>query len=220
MDKGEGILMNKIDYDFSKYKNAVRSSVGVAIRVKYFDELTADFIQKHKNPIVVNVGCGLDTRYKRLGPEITGNAVFYELDIPEAIELRERFLHESENDIYLKGSIFETDWMDELKDKHPQAPFLFVAEGVLMYFEKERVKRVFVNLSERFSTSQILFDVTSSWMCKNSHRHDSVKHTNAPFKLALDDDKEIEDWAKNLKLESVRHFGDFKEWKRCGFMTY
>jgi O-methyltransferase involved in polyketide biosynthesis len=49
-----------------------------------------------------------------------------------------------------------------------------------MYFEKERVKRVFVNLSERFSTGKILFDMTSSWMCKNSHRHDTVKHTNAP----------------------------------------
>jgi O-methyltransferase involved in polyketide biosynthesis len=112
-------IVKKIDYDFSKFENAVRSSVGVAIRAKYFDEPTADFIQTHKNPVVVNVGYGLDTRYERLGPEITGNAVFYELDIPEAMALRERFLHESENNIYLKGSIFETDWMDGLKDKHP-----------------------------------------------------------------------------------------------------
>jgi O-methyltransferase involved in polyketide biosynthesis len=213
-------IVNKVDYDFSKYENAVRSSVGVAIRAKYFDQLTEDFIQKHKNPIVVNVGCGLDTRYERLGPEITGSAVFYELDIPEAMELRERFLHASENDIYLKGSIFEIDWMDQLKNKHPRAAFLFIAEGVFMYFGKEQVKGVFVNLSERFPNSNILFDVTSSWMCKNSHRHDTVKHTSAPFQLALDDDKEIETWAKNLKLESVRHYGDFRAWKRCGFMTY
>lgn len=57
-------------------------------------------------------------------------------------------------------------------------------------------------------------------MCKNYHRHVTVKHTNAPFKLALDDDKEIKNWAQNLRLETVRYYGDFAELKRCGFITY
>ena len=110
--------------------------------------------------------------------------------------------------------------MDELRDKHPRANFLFVAEGVFMYFSKMQVKRVFANLSERFPLCHILFDVTSSWMCRNSHRHDTVKLTNAPFLLALDDDREIENWGENLKFESVRRYGDFEECKRCGFMKY
>ena len=213
-------IVNRIDYNFSKYRNAVRSSVGVAIRSKYFDEVTADFIRERTNPVFVNVGCGLDTLYLRLGPEIASNEVFYELDIPEAIDLREKLLPETENDIYLKNSMFETDWMDKLKGIHTNASFLFIAEGVMMYFEKKQVKSVFVDLAKRFSSSEILFDVTSSWMCKNSHRHDTVKYTNAPFKLALDDDREIERWARNLKFESARRYGDFKEWCRCGFFYY
>ena len=212
-------MVNKIDYNFSKYKKALRSSVGVAVRAKYFDEVTANFIQKHKNPIVVIIGCGLDARYQRLGKEITGKAIFYELDLPEVIELREKLLPIFENDIYLKYSMFETGWMDKLNDKHPQAAFLFVVEGVFIYFKKEQVKNVFVNLSKRFSTSKILFDVRSSWLCKHSPVHDP-EITKSPFKLALDDDKEIENWAKNLKLESVQHYGDFKEWKRSGFIKY
>ena len=40
------------------------------------------------------------------------------------------------------------------------------------------------------------------------------------FKLALDDDREIEQWPNNLKFVSVKHFGDFKEWRHCGFANY
>ena len=213
-------LVERLDYDFSKYDRAVRSSVGCAIRAKYFDGVTADFIQTHRNPVVVHIGCGLDTRYQRIGKEITHKAVFYELDIPEAIELREQLLPAAENQTYLKHSMFETAWMDALHAQHPQAAFLFVAEGVLMYFENAQVKQVLVNIASRFPGGRLLFDVTNSWMCKNSHRHDTVKLTNSPFKLALDDDLELEQWTANLQCISARRYGDFEEWKRSGLMNY
>ena len=41
----------------------------------------------------------------------------------------------------------------------------------------------------------------------------------ALFRLALDDDRELENWAKNLKFETVRHYGDFEEWRRSGFFS-
>lgn len=213
-------LVESINYDFSKYDRAPRSSVGCAIRAGHLDKETADFIQKNDNPVIVHVGCGLDTRYHRIGKELAKKAVFYELDIPEAIELRQKVLPPSENDIYLKGSMFETDWMDEIAKKHPDGSFLFVVEGVFMYFEKDEVKKVFTDFADRFSGAHILFDVTSFWMCKNSHKHDTVKFTNASFKLEMDDDKEIETWADNLKFISVWFYSDFPEWKRAGFMNY
>lgn len=40
--------------------------------------------------MVVNIGCGLDTRYQRIKEK--KNAVFYELDLPEVMALRERLL--------------------------------------------------------------------------------------------------------------------------------
>jgi len=116
--------------------------------------------------------------------------------------------------------MFETGWMDEIKQKHPKSDFLFVIEGVLMYFEKAKVKEFFLNLSPRFSGANILFDVTSSWMCKNSHRHDAVKLTNSPFRLDMDDDREIEAWTDNFHFVDVRHYSDFKEWKTSGFVNY
>ena len=85
-------LLEKIDYDFSKYDKAIRSSVGVAIRSRYFDDQTKAFIEQHDNPVVVHIGCGLDTRFQRLGSAITNKAVFYEVDLPEVMQLRKALL--------------------------------------------------------------------------------------------------------------------------------
>lgn len=52
---------------------------------------------------MVNVGCGLDTRYQRVGND--GKAVFYELDLPEVIAIRRRLIPEPENDCYLSASV-------------------------------------------------------------------------------------------------------------------
>eukprot|EP00767_Chilomastix_cuspidata_P000957 gnl/Chilomastix_cuspidata/12807.p1 GENE.gnl/Chilomastix_cuspidata/12807~~gnl/Chilomastix_cuspidata/12807.p1 ORF type:complete len:129 (+),score=14.28 gnl/Chilomastix_cuspidata/12807:57-389(+) len=89
-----------------------------------------------------------------------------------------------------------------------------------MYFHINQIKEFFLNLSKRFNKSKILFDATSTWMCKNSHKHDTIKNTDSPFKLALDDDRTIESWADNLKFENVFYFSDFNDWKRAGLFYY
>ena len=213
-------MVRQLDYDFSRYDGAVRSSVGVCLRAKYFDDLAAKFIADHPNPVVVNLGCGLDTRFQRLGAGITAHAVVYELDLPEVIKLRRKLLPELKNNFYLSSSLFDTWWMETLWNKHPLGDFLFIAEGVLMYFDKNEVKRFMAEIARRFSDSEAAFDVTSTWMCRNCHRHETVKYCNAKFKLTLDDDHEVEKWAPNLKLKTVRYYNDFPEWRRCGIVPY
>ena len=213
-------LMDRIDYDFSKYDKAIRSSIGVAIRAAYFDRYTKTFIQNNPNAVIVHVGCGLDTRYKRLADAIEQGTYFYELDLPQVIELRKSLMPEGVYNQFIAASMFETDWMDHLKDKHPDSTFLFVIEGVLMFFETEQVKSVIQNLSSRFNNSRLIFDVVNSWMCKNSHRHDAIKLSKTSFKWGCDDDKQLENWADNLQLESSKLYTDFKAWRKAGIMNY
>ncbi|PID83531.1 methyltransferase [Candidatus Campbellbacteria bacterium] len=218
-DKTAVELVQKIDYDFSKFDKAINSSVGTAIRANYFDQKTKIFIQNNQKPVVVLVGCGLDSRYERIG-EVAKKAIFYQLDIPEVMEIREKLIPKHSNETNIASSMLETKWMDELKEKHQDANFLFVIEGVLMYFNKEDVKSVFQNLASRFSNSEILFDMMNVWMSKNSDKHDVVKLTDARFVYGTDDDKQMEKWADNLKLISVKLFKDFPEWKRLGWRRF
>ena len=68
-------LVEKIDYDFSKYKNKKVSSVSVAIRASHFDNMIKRFILRKNKPVVVLIGCGLDARIQRLG-KIADKTVF------------------------------------------------------------------------------------------------------------------------------------------------
>ncbi len=217
-DKKACDLVNKIDYDFSKFDKAVRSLVGVSLRVRHFDKQVKEFIKSKKNPIVVLLGCGLDTRVDRIG-ELADDAIFYELDLPEVISYREQLIVKPINSSYIPSSMFETDWMDEIKQEHPDGDFIFIIEGILMYFYINEIESLFINLSKRFINSDIHFDIVNKWMSKNSHMHDSVKYTNASFKFGLDDDKKIENWAENLMHQKTWLYGDFPEWKRAGLIN-
>ena len=79
-------LAESLDYDYSPFDGARLSEVGCVVRGWYFDNAVRRFIRNHIHPVVVNVGCGLDTRYQRAG-QGTG-VTFYDLDLPEVIDLR------------------------------------------------------------------------------------------------------------------------------------
>lgn len=212
-------IMEMIDYDFSKYKNAIRSSVGVALRANYFDEIVKAFIHSNHNPVIVHIGCGLDTRFLRTGAYLCNEMFFYELDLPEVMEMRRRLLAESKNNRYISASMLETGWMDILAERHHDAKFMFVAEGVFRYFETQQVKSVVQNIAQRFHNSKIVFDAVNSWMCRYSHLLDSLKLTRAIFKFACDDPAMIESWSDKIRLESEKLFPEFKEWKKAGFIN-
>lgn len=214
-------LVEKIDYDFSKYKNKKTTSVGVALRSTHFDQKVKDFIQLHNylrnQPIIVFVGCGLDTRIQRIGKSAE-HAEFYQLDIAEVIEQRQQLIPAQKNEHFIATSMLSTTWMDQLKETHPNGHFMFVIEGVLMYFNQAQNQQVLTALAERFSGAELHFDMLNAWMSTKSALHDTVSKTKATFKFGLDDEKEIETWHPKLKHVQTYLFNQFKGWRRMGLM--
>jgi methyltransferase (TIGR00027 family) len=192
-------LMSQLDYDFSKFDSAKMSRIGVVVRTQYFDEEAEKFINRNRgaNLVVVDVGVGLDTRYFRINGA-DQPVVFYELDLPEVMELREMVLPPSGNQRYIKSSMFETAWMDELAAKHPEALFLFLFEGVVMYFPEEKIRKMFSDLADRFY-GEMICDLVNMWLCKNSKSHDALKKMEARFKFGINDETQIADWHPNIQ---------------------
>ena len=207
-------LVPQIDYDFAKFNRAKPSRIGTAIRARYFDRLTADFIRRQSRPVVVILGCGLDSRRERIGSEADG-VPFYQLDLEDVIQWRRAILPPQSNETLIAASAFDTEWMDELHARHPDAQFLFVIEGVLMYFAEAQVRELFQQLAQRFR-GEIAFDVAGTFMVKHSDQHDALKHARARFDFACDDDRQMESWAANLHLVSAKHMTDFPEAKDIG----
>ncbi|MES0404332.1 MAG: hypothetical protein ABUJ93_12685, partial [Hyphomicrobium sp.] len=75
-----------------------------------------------------------------------------DLDLPPVIELRRKYLEDSERLSTLPASVLVLSWLDALPAV-PGEPILFQAEGLFMYLEPEEVRRLVVALRERFPGS-------------------------------------------------------------------
>jgi len=91
-DEKAVVLVKKINadglYDFSRIKSLHLSEANkrvIILRNREFDRYARDFIARHPDAVVVHIGCGLDTRFKRVD---NGQIVWYDLDLPNVIELR------------------------------------------------------------------------------------------------------------------------------------
>jgi len=125
-----------------------KETLFICLRAKAFTE--------NPDAVVVYLGCGLDTRIKRINPPDTVN--WYDVDFPEVIELRKNFFTKTANYQMISSSVTDAGWMEEIPSDRPA---MIVAEGVLMYLAPEEVEKLFHRLMIHFSHGQMVFDVLS-----------------------------------------------------------
>lgn len=241
-------LVEQIDYDFEKYDQADMSLIGCGVRADYFDQFTITHIRQSLNrnrPLtIVSLGCGLDDRYQRICDQIGADVItseylrFYEIDLPEVIELRATLLPEAKNQTYIAGSILEDDWLTQLIDHLQSSPaptslptdFVVLIEGVLMYFEEAEVEAFFSNLAQSLTTPtranlvtqsepssnfrigeiRVMFDAVTSLGVKMSDKHDSLSQSNATFKWGMDDKDILTTWDHRYQLKQLTYIMDIK----------
>ena len=192
-------MMEKIAYDFSKFRKAKFTQAGCCVRASLIDREVEAFIAQHPDAVVVQLGAGLDARYERLRkPAITH---WYDLDVAESIALRRQLLQESERNTYIASSMFDYGWIDTVK-AHGK-PVLLVIEGVLMYFEPAQVRAFFDELCDRFGQATVLFDMLAFALVGHSKQHDSLQKVDGrvEFKWSLLDTREMEGWNPKIHVE-------------------
>lgn len=195
-------LMDRIDYPFEKYSGIkTMSRLGTCVRLKYIDGQLEEFIATHEKAIIVNIGCGLDDRYSRV--KNASKAIFYELDIPECIQLRKQLMPIHPNQFLISGSAFEPGWLEIIREKHPDGNFIFIAEGVFMYFSEKEISRLLCSIADSFPNARIIFDGLSETLSRHSDKHDTLRNAKAVFAWGFDDNLIFEKWHPGLKLDKV-----------------
>lgn len=194
-DPFSSAVIEQIDYDFAKFDDARLSKTGTIIRAKFFDDETLRLAAEFDRPVIVQLGAGLDTRPLRLQHALP-NALFYDLDLPDVIAVRDALLPKAQNNFSLPRSMLDLSWMDELAAKHGSAGYIFILEGVSMYFEKEEFREFFIALAQKFR-GYVLSDFMSNFAVKkfDHKRHDAMRHMqNAPFKMGIGGGAEVQGW--------------------------
>lgn len=165
-----------------------------AIRCRNIDNIINDFLQEFPDGNIVELGCGLETTYYRAD---NGKAKWFLLDLDNVIEFRKTLLPEENRINYIKASVFDTKWMDDLCLKIGDEPILFVASGLFHYFERNKIIDLLKNL-KRFKNSYIVFDVVSKLGMSATRRYmKQLNKASATMYFYCDD--------ANILIESIGH---------------
>ncbi|GAA4394158.1 class I SAM-dependent methyltransferase [Tsukamurella soli] len=190
-------LVDAIDYEFTKFKGPSLS--GSVLRASIFDGYVRDFLCEHPDGTVVDLGCGLSTRFDRLD---NGRVRWFDLDVPDTMALRRRFFADSDRYTMIAGSLFDTDWGPTVAER--PGPIFLLSEAVLLYFPDAQVREVLRRLVKQFPGSPLAFDTGGRLMMGSQDRKPVFKALPARMQWVCDDPRSLE--PLGLTLRECRTF--------------
>lgn len=117
-------IYHSLDYDYEKSFGRPDGSHGVRSHV--FDNKIREFIKKHPDGVVINLGDGLETQRYHIATE---KILWLSVDIPEAISIRERFIQSDEYHQHISTSALSNTWFDYVPTGRP---VFITAQGLLI----------------------------------------------------------------------------------------
>ena len=195
-------MVQSIDWDFRTFGQKRRVVVGT-LRTAMFDEWVKDFLRRHPEGTVVEIGAGLNTRFERLD---NGTLHWFDLDLPDVVELRRKFFTDSGRRVTLAGSILDSGWMAAVRQS--PGPYCFVAEGVFFYLTGQEVRAALAQIAGNFPGASIAFDTASLKGITHENKEHARRKIAARFAWGCDDPKEIESWNIGLRLVESRSIMD------------
>ncbi len=202
-------LVSHLDYDFSGVQKLKNDQVNMLLRMREFDRRASAFLAEHPDGVIVDLGCGLDTRFERID---NGQVEWYGIDLPEVIELRKELIEETPRSHFIGCSMLDFRWMDVLSSQASKrgqsgCPVLFLAEGVLVYLEEADVKQLVQALAQRFPGAELVCDALSPVVV---HFHPIPPGMPRPH-WGLKDDRDVEAWAPGIRVLSQWYYFDKPE---------
>ncbi len=178
-------IAERIDYDFEQVAS-FGDRVVIPVRARQYDEWLREFLARHPDALVLNLGCGLDTRVSRIGPP--ASVRWLDVDLPEVIDLRRRFYEDRPGYRMVSASLTDERWLDAIPRDRPAC---IVAEGVLEYMEPDDVEALLRRLTGHFPEGQVIFDCLSTFAVRSA-RPELQARTGATHTWVVDDVREVD----------------------------
>lgn len=186
-------IVDRLDYDFGKAGKDAAMSGGVIARTVVFDELVSKFIAENPDCTVVNLACGLDTRFYRMD---NGRITWYNLDLPETIEVRDSVYHESGRVSTIGCSALDPAWADQVKVR---GKMLFIIEGLTMYLKAEQVRKMLRIIRDCFDNAFVLMECICPRFVNREGIEKSIQSTGAAFTWGANSFEELGDMGEGFR---------------------
>jgi O-methyltransferase involved in polyketide biosynthesis len=179
-------MVRSIDYDAAKYGQGAGGFVTV-LRTAIIDFWVRSFLAAHPAATVVELGTGLNTRFERVD---NGQVHWFDLDLPDTIELRRNFFADTGRRRMIAASALDEDWLPVVA--RSRGPYFFVADGVLVYLPEDQVMAMLVRIGERFPGALIALDTYPKQTFERQHRLAAKKGMDARWAWSCDDPRSLE----------------------------
>jgi O-methyltransferase involved in polyketide biosynthesis len=203
-------IVDSIDWDFGRFGQRQRVA-GCALRCAMFDIWVREFLLRHPEGTVVEIGAGLNTRFERLD---NGKVHWYDLELPDTAELRRRFFVDSERRTTLAASVRDAGWIETVR--RSPGPYFLVAETVFVYLEEAQVKAALQQIASGIPQVTIALDTAGRRAGERVNRDHERRNLAARFTWACEDPITIQQWDIGLRLVESRTVADVPEslWPR------
>lgn len=189
-------IIEALDYDVKNTKLFPISQLGTCLRTIIFDEAVFDFIRENPDGVIVNLGCGLDTRFPRVDND---QITWFDLDLPETIEIRKKFFAETSRHKFIAKSVLDPSWAEEV----PKNKKLFIImEGLSFYLTEEENKEVLAIIRKSFRRAEFYmeaFDPFYITLCSYIKSKDPLdKKASGLLKWGIKCGKKMETWEQGI----------------------
>ncbi|MDR2156661.1 MAG: class I SAM-dependent methyltransferase [Clostridiales Family XIII bacterium] len=213
-------ICESVRYDFSgisKTYGGEYASLTCLIRAARMDDCARAFIAAHPDGAVVNLGAGLDDTFSRVD---NGHVRWYNLDLPDAIAYRERFMAPSGRCRNIAKSMFDDSWLDEVETPAGN-PILILAAGLFFYFDHAQIRGLFRKISDRFPCGELFFETCSESGTKIANRMvRKAGNSGAEMKFWVNRAEEVRAWSPQIKeAVCLPYFGARAKDKRLSKFT-
>lgn len=204
-------ILNTIPYDFSLISKNINkiSRLSWIARSIFFDKKIKAFIGLYPEATIVNIGCGLDTTFDRVD---NGKINWIDLDLPDVIDLRRKYIAESARRHFIPKSVFDKSWYDSIKQKNN---VMLLIAGVIYYFDESEIKILFNDFHTFIPGAEIIFDYASSTGIKLSNKKVIEKggmQKSAYLKWGIENIMDLEKW--DIKIKVLSNMPMYKEHKK------
>ena len=190
-------IIEALDYDVKNTKIFPISQIGTCLRTIILDEAVLDFIGENPDSVIVNLGCGLDARF----PRVDNNQIlWFDLDLPETIEIRKRFFSETSRHKFIAKSVLDSSWTEEIpKDKK----LFIIMEGLSVYLTEEENRKVISIIRKNFKEADFYMEAFASFftnLISYMKKKDSLdKKASGLMKWGIKSGKEMETWEQDIR---------------------
>lgn len=197
--------IDRLDFDFDQFSSLGIGRFAVGVRSRMMDDWVRDFLGRTPGAVVLDIGCGFDSRVRRVDPAEGHH--WYDVDFPDIIEIAGRLYPPRPGHTAVGASVTEPGWLDSVPRDRPA---IVVADGLLNFLPEPDVRRILAQIVEHFPSGEIVFNITSPVVRKQREK----RPVPAFVKFGISeqwfpgDPRDVEGYHPRLHLAEVGSPGD------------